>query len=203
VTTSETAAIVAMASLGELCWATTPATVGPAPCMARGTAPQDPARRASRPAPPSRAVRALLTHTARQHPGRRPASHLTDRLDPRLLQTNRCALHTHARPRSQPLSPSARPFPRADAQNARFGTANPTTQRTGTAAHSGGSSTSGHLRTRRCNRRAERSAGSWRARRMGTAGVIRHLPAGPEPGRPGLSSLPPRLGREAGDARQR
>jgi len=46
-------------------------------------------------------------------------------------------------------------------------------------------------------------AGSWRARRMGTAGVIRHLPAGPEPGRPGLSSPPPRPEREAGDARQR
>ncbi len=49
------------------------------------------------------------------------------------------------------------------------------------------------------NARAE----SWRARRMGTAGVIRHLPAGPEAGRPGLSSPPPRPGREAGDARQR
>ncbi len=46
-------------------------------------------------------------------------------------------------------------------------------------------------------------AGSWRARRMGAAGVIRYLRAGPEPGRPGLSSRPPRPGREAGDAGQR
>jgi hypothetical protein len=67
------------------------------------------------------------------------------------------------------------------------------------------SSTSGHNRTRHADVTGGRNAraGSWRARRMGTAGVIRHLPAGPEPGRPGLSSPPPRLGREAGDARQR
>jgi hypothetical protein len=50
------------------------------------TAPQDPARRAPHPAPPRRPVRALLPHTARQHPGRHPASQLTDRVDPRLRQ---------------------------------------------------------------------------------------------------------------------
>jgi hypothetical protein len=76
------------------------------------------------------------------------------------------------------------------------------------------SSASGHDWTRRCNRQAERSGWIVASAADGTAGVIRHLPAGPEtgegrachhrrPARDGKQATPGSVDRGAGLARAR